>query len=67
MRGPTIPIVFEGCNEICYRITHSPIGEELERKCEHRGSEEFTPWDYKAKKRHSRNDGIIAVVSLLLG
>ena len=59
MRGPTIPVICSGCNVIYDRITHSPIGAELDRSCEECDSEEYTEWDYEAKKCPQCKDGII--------
>ena len=59
MRGPTIPVICSGCNMIYDRITHSPIGAELERSCEECDSEEFIPWNYESKKCPQCEDGII--------
>lgn len=59
LRDPTIPVVCLRCNEIYDRITHSPIGAELDRSFEECDSEEFIPWDYKAKKCPKCKDGII--------
>ena len=59
MMGPTIPVVCSGCNVIYDRITHSPIRAELDRSCEECDSDEFIPWDYKAKKCPQCEDGII--------
>ena len=59
MMGPTIPVVCLKCNEIYDRIIHSPIGEQLNGKCEECGSKKYTEWDYKSKKCPQCKDGII--------
>jgi hypothetical protein len=59
MMGPTIPVVCLKCNEIYDRIIHSPIGEQLNGKCEECGSKKYTEWDYESKKCPQCKDGII--------
>ena len=59
MMGPTIPVVCLKCNEIYDRIVNSPIGEQINRKCEECGSKKYTEWDYKSKKCPKCKDGII--------
>lgn len=60
-RGPTHPVVCKGCNKIYDRIVGSDTEENPDLSCEDCGSDEFTKWDYKARKCPRCEEGLMDI------
>lgn len=59
MRGPTLPVVCNNCNNIYDRIVEVVSKETLDLSCEECGSDEYTHWDYEKKKCPECKEGTI--------